>query len=78
MIFPNKYLKLNNSLINLGAIVIKEMKKNVWYFVDEIWRNVQKKSNTKYFTFDDLIIVLDFLFCVNCISMNSEGKVCLN
>ena len=76
MIFPNKYLKFDKSLLNLGSIIIKSMKKGLWYSVDEIWRNI-KSDATKY-NFNDLILTLDFLFGTNCIDIDDEGKICLN
>lgn len=78
MIFPNKYLKFTNSLINLGALIIKNMKKNIWHSADEIWREIKLEANFKQYTFNDFILALDFLFAVNGISINSEGKICLN
>lgn len=78
MIFPNKYLKINKSLINLGAIIIKNIKNHMWYSVDEIWKNIKDDIDMNQYTFNDLILTLDFLFSVNCISINNEGKICLN
>ena len=78
MVFPNKYLKFKDSLINLGSIIIKKKKKNSWYTVDEIWRYIKVEENVRQYTFNDLILTFDFLFSINSISINSEGKVCLN
>ncbi len=78
MVFPNKYLKFKNSLLNLGSIIIKNMKKNFWYTVDEIWRDLKVEESVRQYTFNDLILTFDFLFSINSISINSEGKVCLN
>lgn len=78
MVFPNKYLHLSKSLINLGSIVIKSMEKGLWYSADEIWKNIRNEANIKHYTFNDLILTFDFLFSVNSISMNDEGNVCLN
>lgn len=78
MIFPNKYLKINKSLINLGAIIIKNIKNHMLYSVDEIWKNIKDDIDMNQYTFNDLILTLDFLFSVNCISINNEGKICLN
>ena len=78
MIFPSKHLRLNNALLNLGAIILKSMKKNQSYYVDDIWKTVKDQTNAKQFTFNDLILTFDFLFLLDAIFVNDEGKLCLN
>lgn len=78
MVFPDKYLRFNKSLINLGAILIKNIERKLWYSVDELWKCIKIEADIKHYTFNDLILTLDFLFSINGISINNEGKICLN
>ena len=54
----------------------KELKISV--LQGKIWRDLKVEESVRQYTFNDLILTFDFLFSINSISINSEGKVCLN
>ena len=78
MIFPSKHLKFNHCLLNLGALILKSMQKGQLYFVDDVWKCIKEQHIAMQYTFNDLILAFDFLFILGSISVNSEGKLCLN
>ncbi len=77
MIFPSKHLKLEKSLLNLGALVIQELKKKS-NTIDNVWIELQSLNVIKNYTFNEMVLTCDFLFSVGAIIQKEGGELCLN
>lgn len=74
-LYPKKHITLEQSYLGFGAQLLSLIDESVT--VDELWQ----KSNTNYIVkhnFDDLILTLDYLYAIDIIKINQEGKICLN
>lgn len=71
MILPKKHIKLSESLFAMGAIILNEL--NEPKTVDEIWEELKDNKFINIRTFDNLILTLDYLYCINALKMNDEG-----
>lgn len=63
MILPNKYIPIEESMIGLGAIALRELA--VPLSVTTLWRKMMR--NPRVATYDRFVLTLDFLFMVNAI-----------
>lgn len=81
MILPQKHIKLSESLFALGGFVINEIKLDEKITVDELWIKINlklKKDKRKLisdFTFDNLILSLDYLYLLGLIEIDKEGRI---
>ncbi|QQZ09619.1 ABC-three component system middle component 6 [Heyndrickxia vini] len=70
MIFPNKYIKLNNTLLGIAALtlslLIEPMNMNL------LWGKISNKR--KDLTFDQFVLALDLLFVLGLIHF-SENRI---
>lgn len=74
-LFPKKHITLEQSYLGFGAQLLSLIHDSVT--VDELWQ----KSNANFIVkhnFDDLILTLDYLYSIDVIKINQEGKICLN
>lgn len=74
-LYPKKHITLEQSYLGFGAQLLSLIDESIT--VDELWQ----KSNTNYIVkhnFDDLILTLDYLYAIDIIKINQEGKICLN
>lgn len=71
MILPKKHIKLSESLFAMGAIILNEL--NEPKTVDEIWEELKDNKFMNIRTFDNLILTLDYLYCINVLKINDEG-----
>lgn len=58
MILPTKHIKLSNSLLNVGAVLLKYLDEH--RTVTSLWNVTRSLSEVK--TFDRFTLGLDFLF----------------
>lgn len=63
MILPNKYIPVEESMIGLGAIALREL--TVPLSVSTLWRKMMQ--NPRVATYDRFVLTLDFLFLINAI-----------
>lgn len=70
MILPSKHVKLSNSLLNLGAILLSSL--NDKYTVTMLWDRTRRLPEVR--TFEKFILGLDFLFALNLIEFQ-EGLI---
>ena len=70
MILPSKHIKLANSLLNLGAILLNNLEEKCT--VTLLWDRTQKYSEVK--TFERFTLGLDLLFTLNLVEMH-EGLI---
>lgn len=66
MILPSKHIKLSDSLLNIGAIILRNL--NSPQTVSALWSKVHSFAEVK--TFDRFILGLDFLFMIGIIDFN--------
>lgn len=70
MILPSKHVKLSNSLLNLGAILLNNL--NDKYTVTMLWDRTKRLPEVR--TFEKFTLGLDFLFALNLIEFQ-EGLI---
>lgn len=71
MILPNKHLKLSNSILNTGAVLLELL--NDEQTVTLLWDKV--RTNPEIRSFDRFTLGLDLLFTIGLIDFNGEGLV---
>lgn len=74
-LLPKKHITLEQSYLGFGAQVLPFIKGCV--SIDELWQNCSSTSIVRH-DFDDLILTLDYLYSINVININDEGKICLS
>lgn len=77
MILPSKHIRLSESLLGLGGILLTITKEPVT--VDDIWFKYSQINNSKnkfpaYHNFDNVILALNYLFLIGAIEINN-GKI---
>ena len=70
MILPTKHIKLSNSMLNVGAIILKNLNENST--VSLIWEKTKRQPGVK--TFDRFILGLTFLYGLGLIELK-EGLI---
>jgi hypothetical protein len=76
MLLPTKNIKLSESLIALGAFVLKflDKPKNI----DQVWAEIKQINNTSLnHSYDNFLLSLDFLFTIGIIDINKKGELIL-
>ena len=78
-VLPEKHVRMSESLIGLGAIVLSSLKSGAKN-LDAIWAFVKddatvKRSVNGSITFDVLVLSVDLLFAIGAIQMNGEGAI---
>ena len=63
MILPNKHVKLSNSMLTVGAIILEQM--DNMQTITMLWNNSKIKSKIK--SFEKFTLGLDFLFMLGLI-----------
>ena len=68
MIYPNKNIRFNESLLNkMTAILLLKRKKSIR--IDDLYDQLKDE----YETIDQFLISLDVLYALNAISLNEEN-----
>lgn len=76
MIIPKKHIKLNESIVGISGILIT-MIKGVCN-IDELFIALKKdKRIPKYISFDDFLIIINFLYIINLINSDNNGGIYL-
>jgi len=71
MILPNKHLKLSNSILNTGAVLLEVL--NYEQTVTLLWDKVRIHPEIR--TFDRFTLGLDLLFTIGLIDFNEAGLI---
>jgi len=78
MILPSKHIRISESLLGLGAYLLKYLKEGP-KSIDQLWFKVGKQNETKkafaYHGFDNVVLALNYLFIIGAIDINSEGLI---
>ena len=67
MILPTKYIKFSNSLINVGAVLLKYIDNN--HTVTALWSITRQLPEIR--TFERFTLGLDLLFIIGVINFNN-------
>lgn len=76
MIFPKKHLKIHESLLAMGAVILALLSKPL--DLEDLWRKIQDSSLSKklsYYTFDKVVLALIFLRMLNLINIDEKGRI---
>lgn len=71
MILPSKYLREQDTLIGVGAIMLKHLYQEKT--LSSLWDLI--KNEEEVATYERFVLGLDFLFILGLIDINSENKV---
>ena len=77
-ILPSKHIRLSESLLGLGAIILDIIKTP--RSIDELWFEFSKINNSKetfpaYHDFDNLILAINYLFIIGALSIDINSKI---
>ena len=76
MIIPKKHIKLNESIVGISGILITLIKGVC--NIDELFITLKKdKRIPKYISFDDFLIIVNFLYIINLINSDNNGGIYL-
>ena len=76
MIFPKKHLKIHESLLAMGAVILILLSEPL--DLEDLWRKIQTPSIIKklsYYTFDKVVLALVFLRMLNLIDIDDKGRI---
>jgi len=68
MIVPNKNIRLQNSLLGMGAQILPQL--NITQTVSSLWEKM--KSSKEINSYDKFVLTLDFLFMLNLIELKDS------
>ena len=79
MILPEKHIRLAESFLGLGGVILKFLVNPK--SVDVLWVEFEKVNNSGYFpayhSFDNFILALDYLFMIGAVELDNEGRLYL-
>lgn len=67
MILPTKHVKVSQSLIGVGADILRIL--TTQQTVTRVWENARLRSDN--ITFERFILALDFLYCIGCVELSN-------
>lgn len=77
MVFPKKHIKVKESLIGIGGIVLEIIDEPC--AVDKIWEDYTSYIKEKNFghpqSFDNLVLAIDVLFAFDLIKLNQDSLI---
>ena len=77
MILPKKHLPIDESVLGFGAYLLQQLLKPMT--VDDLWKaylsEYEKGIYSTKFSFDQFIIVIDFLYAIDAIAVNKKGEL---
>ncbi len=78
MIFPEKHIRLSESLLGLGSFILEQLE-NGPRTVDKIWLDFRRIRDNDiypaYHSFENFILAVDFLFSLGLLSLDDSGKL---
>ena len=78
MIAPSKHIRISESLLGLGAYLLKYMSEGP-QTIDQLWFKVNKQNISKrsfaYHGFDNVILALNYLYIIGAVDINQEGEI---
>lgn len=77
MILPKKHLPIDESVLGFGAYLLQHLSKPMT--IDDLWKaylgEYEKAIYSTKFSFDQFIIVIDFLYAIDAIVVNKKGEL---
>lgn len=77
-LLPNKYIRMSESIVGGGSIVIGIIRKKKTS-VDKIFSQanyiVEQNNIRKKFSLDEIILILDFLYTLGLIDLDNKGNI---
>ncbi len=73
MILPDKYIKLEDSMIYQSSIVLSKILKNKIMTFDLAWKNYHKLCPEYSYIY--FVCLLEFMFISNMINYNDRGEI---
>lgn len=77
MILPKKHLPMDESVFGFGAYLLQHLKKPCT--IDDLWKAyIREYEESVYgtkFSFDQFIVVIDFLYAVGAVGLNRKGEL---
>lgn len=77
MILPKKHLPIDESMFGFGAYLLQHLKKPST--IDNLWKiyitEYEESVYSAKFSFDQFIVVIDFLFAVGAVKLNGKGEL---
>ena len=77
MILPDKHVRVSESLIALGSLVLDFLKQPI--SIDGLWLDFSKVNNTDqfpaYHSFENLVLAIDFLLALGVVDHDSSGRL---
>jgi hypothetical protein len=75
MLLPDKHIKIAESLLGLGSFALEALDKPKT--IDHLWsefRQIQTDGGfPAYHSFENLVLAVDFLFCIGVVSEQDNG-----
>lgn len=78
MILPSKHIRLSESLLGLGGVILSLLKEpktidEIWFQFSEI--NSNRKVLPAYHNFDNIVLALNYLYLIGVVSIDFNGKI---
>lgn len=77
MLLPAKHIKLAESILGLGAFVLRSLSEPKT--LDALWRDFTAVRGTDAYpahhSFDNLILAVDFLYTLGTVSIDGRGRI---
>jgi hypothetical protein len=77
MILPKKHLPIDECVLGFGAYLLQHLSKPM--AIDSLWKvylgEFEKSIYSTKFSFDQFIIVIDFLYAIEAITINEKGEL---
>jgi len=77
MLLPAKHIKLSESLLGLSGFILEKLDKPKT--VDVLWselsNSVERSDYPAYHPFENLLLTLGFLYSINLIKLDDNGKI---
>lgn len=78
MIFPEKHIRLSESLLGLGSFVLECLEDNP-KTVDKIWLDFRRVRDNDiypaYHSFENFILAIDLLYSLGLLTLDDSGKL---
>lgn len=78
MIFPEKHIRLSESILGLGSFILERLE-NGPKTVDRIWLDFRRARDSNiypaYHSFENFIFAIDFLYSLGLLSLDDSGKL---
>ncbi|QHV97301.1 ABC-three component system middle component 6 [Spirosoma endbachense] len=77
MILPTKHIRISESLLGLGAFLLRDITATPQTVDDLIARmdKINRQLKGTFHGIDNLVLTLDFLYLIGSIDIDSEGKL---